>query len=93
MKYLSSLYWAVATVLTVGYGDIHAHTIGERIFSIFWMLIGVIFFAFTIGILTSVLARMNSRESHLNSNIEIIDEFCTEANISHELKKRIREAL
>jgi hypothetical protein len=24
IKYLASIYWSVATVLTVGYGDIHA---------------------------------------------------------------------
>ena len=23
-KYLASIYWAVATILTVGYGDVHA---------------------------------------------------------------------
>jgi hyperpolarization activated cyclic nucleotide-gated potassium channel 1 len=62
-KYLASLYWAVATVLTVGYGDIHAETITERSLSIIWMMIGVAFYAFTIGIMTSVLARIDTRET------------------------------
>ena len=92
-KYLVSMYWAVATILTVGYGDVHAVTSEERLLSIFWMLIGVAFYAFTIGILTSVLARIDTRESFLNNKIEIIDEFCTEANIDQDLKKKIREAL
>jgi ABC-type phosphate transport system permease subunit len=82
-KYLASLYWAIFTTLTVGYGDIHAHTIMEKIMSTFWMMIGVAFYAFTIGMLPSVLAKMDTRESYLNTKIEIIDEFCTEANISH----------
>lgn len=53
--YLASLYWAVATILTVGYGDINAFTTLERSFAIIWMMIGVAFYAVTIGIITSVL--------------------------------------
>lgn len=62
-KYLASLYWAVFTVLTVGYGDISAMTTLERLVSILWMMIGVAFYAFTIGIITSVLDRIDTRES------------------------------
>ena len=75
-KYLASLYWAVATVLTVGYGDISGKTTYERLFSIMWMLIGVAFYAFTIGLITSVLDRIDTKESHLNSKLETIDIFC-----------------
>ena len=57
------------------------------------MLIGVAFYAFTIGMLTSVLAKIDTRESQLNNKLEIIEEFCQEANISHHLKKKIREGL
>lgn len=55
LKYLVSLYWAFATILTVGYGDISAHTTLERCFSILWMMIGVAFYTLTIGVITSVL--------------------------------------
>lgn len=80
-------------MLTVGYGDIHAGTNGERIFAIIWMFLGVAFFAFTIGTLTAILTKKDTRESILNIKIENIDEFCSEANISHDLKKKIRDAL
>ena len=28
-QYITSLYWAAATSASVGYGDIHAYTVGE----------------------------------------------------------------
>jgi hypothetical protein len=63
----------VATVLTVGYGDISGHTLIERCFSIFWMLLGVAFYTLTIGTITSVLDHIDTKESDLNNKIEIID--------------------
>ena len=60
-QYLASLYWAISTVLTVGYGDIYAKTSIERLISVLWMIIGVGFYSFTIGTLTSVLGRIDTR--------------------------------
>jgi len=70
------LYWAVTTILTVGYGDISGQTTLERLVAMVWMMIGVAFYAFTIGIITSVIDRIDTRESHLNAKLEIIDSFC-----------------
>ena len=75
-KYLFSLYWAIATILTVGYGDISAGNFLERCFSIGWMMIGVAFYTLTIGIITSVLDQIDTRESDLNEKLEIIESFC-----------------
>ena len=78
-KYLLSIYWSISTVLTVGYGDLHAETNSERLISVIWMMIGVIFYSFTIGLLTSILGKIDSRASQLKSKLEVIDEFCAEA--------------
>ena len=48
-KYISSFYWAYSTVTTVGYGDVHALTVLERLFCVVAMVIGgFIFGAFMV---------------------------------------------
>ncbi|MEF3191521.1 MAG: NAD-binding protein [Campylobacterales bacterium] len=48
-----TIYWAVVTVATVGYGDIAPVTTEGRIVSIFLIIAGVAFLAFTISIVTT----------------------------------------
>ena len=54
-QYLRSLYWAVTTITTVGYGDISGVNNTERIFCTLVMIIGVISFSFASGSLSSIL--------------------------------------
>ncbi len=58
-----------------------------------WMMIGVFFYSFTIGTLTSVLGRIDTRSSQLRDKLEVIEVFCNESKINPELKKKIKEAL
>lgn len=57
----ASLWWAVATLTTVGYGDVYPITIGGRIFTGFVLLIGLGIVALPAGLLTSAL--MTSRRN------------------------------
>jgi hypothetical protein len=57
------------------------------------MLIGVAFYAFVIGIITSVIDRIDTRESNLNSKLETFELFCNEAEISLDLKNKVKDAL
>lgn len=43
-QYIASLYWTFTTMLTVGYGDIHATNTGERLYSALTMIFGAIMF-------------------------------------------------
>jgi hypothetical protein len=47
--YIASLYWAVMTLTTIGYGDVTPHTKGEMIFSIFAMALGAATYAYLVG--------------------------------------------
>ena len=53
MLYISSLYWAFATMTTVGYGDIYPITINEKLFAMLSMLVACGVFAYVVGSIAS----------------------------------------
>jgi hypothetical protein len=59
MKYLQSIYWALQTLTTVGFGDIGAKTVNERIFAMLWMLIGIAFYSIMFGNITNLLDNLD----------------------------------
>ena len=50
---MHGFYFCLSVLTTVGYGDVHAYTDFELLFSIAWMLFGVAFYSFMIGIISS----------------------------------------
>ncbi len=52
-----SLWWAIITLTTVGYGDVYPITAGGRIFTFFILMIGLGIVAIPTGILSSALTR------------------------------------
>ena len=55
-----SLWWAVATLTTVGYGDMYPITTGGRIFTFFILLIGLSVLAVPTGLLAGAMAEVRS---------------------------------
>jgi len=65
-KYITSFYWAFQTVTTVGYGDFIVSSKTEYILALIWMVVGVNFYSFTIGNVSSIIATMDSKAAVLN---------------------------
>ena len=59
-QYIESLYWAVTTITTVGYGDISANNNLEKIYCILVMIIGVLCFSYASGSLSSILSNSDN---------------------------------
>ena len=57
--YVTSFYFSVTTIVTVGYGDITAISPGEKILCVLLMITGVIGFSFATGSLTSMITNMD----------------------------------
>lgn len=62
-----SLWWAVATLTTVGYGDVYPITAGGRVFTFVVLMIGLGIFAVPTGLLASALSDSVSRKKDDNS--------------------------
>jgi len=69
-----SIYWAVVTVTTVGYGDIAPQTVIGQSFATLLMLMGYAIIAVPTGIMTSELAKMDKIEKKMNSKACLICE-------------------
>lgn len=62
-KYILSLYWAVATMLTVGYGDVAPRTNIERFYVVLVMLCGCGVFGFTMNSIGMLLQSIHQQAS------------------------------
>jgi voltage-gated potassium channel len=56
------LWWAVATLTTVGYGDVYPVTVGGRIFTFFILLVGLGVISVPAGLVASALAKARQME-------------------------------
>lgn len=60
--YITSLYFCVTTFTTVGYGDITPQTPIEKCFVIVLMLVGIIFFSYFIGSISTILNKTDTNK-------------------------------
>jgi len=58
-----SLWWAISTLTTVGYGDIYPVTAGGKIFTYFILIIGIAIIAIPAGLISSAMVEIR-REDH-----------------------------
>jgi CRP-like cAMP-binding protein len=89
--YTTALYWALTTLTTVGYGEIFAYTIGEKVICMLWMMFGVGFYSFTVGTLSSVLSSMDSKSSMINTKLSLVGLFSKDTQLPDDLVKRVNK--
>lgn len=71
----SGIWWAMSTVLTIGYGDIYPITIGGRIIAIFIALLGVCAVAIPTGVISAgfveYYSRLNQKEGRISLSKDV----------------------
>lgn len=63
-----SLWWAIVTLTTVGYGDVYPITIGGRIFTFFVLIIGVGIVTVPAGLVATALSKAREIEKTEDEN-------------------------
>ena len=61
--YIFSLYWASATLTSVGYGDVCAHNAREMVFALVVQLTGIMLYGYCLGVIAATLTNAASFRS------------------------------
>eukprot|EP00753_Platysulcus_tardus_P010635 PLAT292.1.p1 GENE.PLAT292.1~~PLAT292.1.p1 ORF type:complete len:1000 (+),score=400.29 PLAT292.1:39-3002(+) len=88
--YLDGIYWSMATIATVGYGDIYAANNEERVASTVLMIVGVSFYAFTVSNLSSIMASIDIESNARLRKLEHLHRFTVMARLPRTLELRLR---
>ena len=73
-QYLTSIYFIIVTITTVGYGDITGITHNELFFQICLLIVGTIGYSFTISYISNMIIKTNEKSKNFEKNMEIINE-------------------
>ena len=71
IRYVTSIYWSITTLTTVGYGDLHPVNTREMIFDIFYMLFNLGLTAYLIGNMTNLVVHGTSQIRKFVSDFEL----------------------
>ena len=81
-KYMTSIYFTITTITTVGYGDISGGTFSEKIAACILMLLGVISFSVASASLASIFASFdNDDEAALKEKMILLRKLQAEYNL------------
>ncbi|XP_053564059.1 potassium voltage-gated channel subfamily H member 3 [Bombina bombina] len=90
-SYITSLYFALSSLTSVGFGNVSANTDTEKIFSICIMLIGALMHALVFGNVTAIIQRMYARRFLYHSRTRDLRDYIRIHGIPKPLKQRMLE--
>ncbi|XP_056611639.1 potassium voltage-gated channel subfamily H member 3 [Triplophysa dalaica] len=90
-SYVTSLYFALSSLTSVGFGNVSANTDSEKIFSICTMLIGALMHAAVFGNVTAIIQRMYSRRSLYHTRTKDLKDFIRVHRLPKALAQRMLE--
>ncbi|KAF4320283.1 hypothetical protein BBO99_00005707 [Phytophthora kernoviae] len=90
-KYVTSFYWAIMTMTTVGYGDVHPTTTRERIFAIVAMVVGAWIFAYGITNVVAMVTNLNGPDSRFQLRMDELNDYMEARELPMQLRYEIRE--
>ena len=92
-QYIAILYWAFATMLTIGYGDQNSQTKNEKIFNILTMLITCCVFVSIMNKIGEMIDEIKNQKKVLDEKIWIVSKYLDCKTKDPQLKLRVRNYL
>ncbi|XP_044173366.1 LOW QUALITY PROTEIN: uncharacterized protein LOC114949688 [Acropora millepora] len=88
-RYCTAVYWAVATMTSTGYGDVHGHNLVEMTFASCVMIFGKLLFGFILGNVASTLANAEIQRVKYEEKLGAIQAYMSDQSIPKSLQNRV----
>ncbi|XP_057787651.1 potassium channel AKT1-like isoform X2 [Salvia miltiorrhiza] len=88
-RYVTSMYWSITTLSTVGYGDLHAVNAKEMVFTVFYMLFNLGLTAYLIGNMTNLVVHGTSKTRHYRDTIQAATSFSQRNQLPSRLQEQM----
>ncbi|KAK8649957.1 hypothetical protein V6N13_139610 [Hibiscus sabdariffa] len=89
LGYTYSMYWAIVTLTTVGYGDLHAVNLGEKIFNMLYMLFNIGLTAYIIGNMTNLVVHAAVRTFAMRDGINELLRYASKNRLPEGLREQM----
>ena len=90
-RYITSIYWALATMTTIGYGDVTPITNPEKIYVMIMMILSSGVFGYTMSRIGSILQSFNETSLEYKVQLFQINKYMKRKNVPKELQARVRK--
>ncbi|CAK9863968.1 unnamed protein product [Sphagnum jensenii] len=87
--YVTSIYWSITTLTTVGYGDLHPVNEREMIFDIFFMLFNLALTAYIIGNMTILITRVTHRTRQYRDSVQAVINFAKRNRLPLQMQEQM----
>uniref|UniRef100_A0A7N0UWU2 Potassium channel n=1 Tax=Kalanchoe fedtschenkoi TaxID=63787 RepID=A0A7N0UWU2_KALFE len=88
-RYTTSLYFAIVTMATVGYGDIHAVNLREMIFIMIYVSFDMILGAYLIGNMTALIVKGSKTERFRDKMTDVI-KYMNRNRLGRDIRNQIK---
>lgn len=89
-RYICSVYYALTTATTVGYGDVTPQNIWEELMASFVMVVSVGIFSSLMGNITAITVDSHSEFMHVQKKVRSATQFMKRMGISAQLRRRVQ---
>ncbi|KAF3337833.1 potassium channel KOR2-like protein [Carex littledalei] len=91
-RYITSLYFSIVTMATVGYGDIHAVNTREMVFIMIFISFDMVLSAYLIGNMTAIIVKGSQTERFRDKMTDLI-KYMNRNQLGKEIRSQIKDHL